>query len=495
MKFKCAMDGSTSVKTYPRSSDPAANQPLKVTVSSNDITVNVGATLDDPLDIRTANVGGGAHIPRYAHADAAWTGAAAGDMEVTLKGTTKLTAGTAVRINEESFAFSCNTGSGSVTKYYPRASGATGANNRAGADPSYNWATNIKSVGSSFYVAELVGNGLPGSGGTAFDHLTGILTIKVTGHGLKQGDQIKIKTGGLRFSCNNSGVGNEDYPKVGQPDENTALTVRNVTNDTFDVLINDGTPTSHVAAHTFVADQNATGSIEILKSRLVLEVGVASGSGATVHTFVAPSSNDSLFTVGAGSGSHLTAYTPANGVLKLNIGANHNIDDGDYIQIADESLRFSCNVGGVAERLYPRAAGVVNHTPTTATTYNPNTGDLVVTTNAAHGMVNGTEVQIPNDMFEFSCGYAGNVHNYVGTTSDGANAVQDENGTAYSVTDASYNPGTGILELTIPNHTLLDSNKLKILQDGSGVGKLKFTCNEDGNRTCLLYTSPSPRDS
>ena len=251
---------------------------------------------------------------------------------------------------------------------------------------------------------------MPGSGGTAFDHLTGILTIKVTGHGLKQGDQIKIKTGGLRFSCNNSGVGNEDYPKVGQPDENTALTVRNVTNDTFDVLINDGTPTSHVAAHTFVADQNATGSIEILKSRLVLEVGVASGSGATVHTFVAPSSNDSLFTVGAGSGSHLTAYTPANGVLKLNIGANHNIDDGDYIQIADESLRFSCNVGGVAERLYPRAAGVVNHTPTTATTYNPNTGDLVVTTNAAHGMVNGTEVQIPNDMFEFSCGYAGNVH-------------------------------------------------------------------------------------
>ena len=208
LKFKCAMDGSTSVKTYPRASDPAANQPLKVTVSGNDLTVNVGATLDNPLDIRTANVGSGtAHVPRYAHADAVWTGAAAGDMEVTLKGTTKLTAGTAVRINEESFAFSCDTGSGSVTKYYPRASGATGANNRSGADPSYNWATNIKSVGSAFYIAE------GGSGGTAFDHLTGILTIKITGHGLKQGDQIKIKTGGLRFSCNNSGVSNQDYPR------------------------------------------------------------------------------------------------------------------------------------------------------------------------------------------------------------------------------------------------------------------------------------------
>ena len=78
LKFKCAMDGSTSVKTYPRASDPAANQPLKVTVSGNDLTVNVGATLDNPLDIRTANVGSGtAHVPRYAHADAVWTGAAA----------------------------------------------------------------------------------------------------------------------------------------------------------------------------------------------------------------------------------------------------------------------------------------------------------------------------------------------------------------------------------------------------------------------------------
>ena len=68
LKFKCAMDGSTSVKTYPRSSDPAVNQPLKVTVSSNDITVNVGATLDNPLDIRTANVGSGTHVPvSYTH--------------------------------------------------------------------------------------------------------------------------------------------------------------------------------------------------------------------------------------------------------------------------------------------------------------------------------------------------------------------------------------------------------------------------------------------
>ena len=113
MKFKCAMEsnGTQSVKTYPRASDPANNKPLRVTVSGNAITVNVGPTLDNPLEIRTANVGGGAHVPTYGH-----TGATAGEMAVTLKGTTTIKAGHAVRIQEESIAFSCDTGSGAVTK-------------------------------------------------------------------------------------------------------------------------------------------------------------------------------------------------------------------------------------------------------------------------------------------------------------------------------------------------------------------------------------------
>ena len=90
-------------------------------------------------------------------------------------------------------------------------------------------------------------------------------------------------------------------------------------------------------------------------------------------------------------------------------------------------------------------------------------------------------------MFEFSCGYTGNVHKYVGSASDGANAVQDNAGTNYNVTDASYDPGTGVLELTIPGHSLTTSNTLKVLAD-----KLKFTCNEDGNVS--IHTYPRSTD-
>ena len=240
LKFKCAMEsnGTQSTKTYPRASDPANNKPLKTTVSGNAITVNVGPTLDNPLDIRTANVGTGSHVPTYGH-----TGATAGEMTVTLKGTTTIKAGHAVRIQEESIAFSCDTGSGAVTKYYPRASGATGSNAISGADPSYNRATNVKRVESSFFVAEKVGAGTWGTAGTSFNHSTGILKIKVPGHGLKQGDQIKIATGGLRFTCTkNSNATNHDYPRATDPDANTALPVLNITDDTFCLLYTSDAP-------------------------------------------------------------------------------------------------------------------------------------------------------------------------------------------------------------------------------------------------------------
>ena len=44
-------NGTQSVKTYPRASDPANNKPLRTTVSGNAITVNVGPTLDNPLEL------------------------------------------------------------------------------------------------------------------------------------------------------------------------------------------------------------------------------------------------------------------------------------------------------------------------------------------------------------------------------------------------------------------------------------------------------------
>ena len=93
--------------------------------------------------------------------------------------------------------------------------------------------------------------------------------------------------------------------------------------------------------------------------------------------------------------------TPADGVVRLQIGANHNVSDGEYVMIPDNALTFSC-AHGSGNKTYPRPASAT-HTPTTASAYNPTTGILTVTTSAAHGMVNGTQVKFPNGLLTFTC--------------------------------------------------------------------------------------------
>ena len=69
--------------------------------------------------------------------------------------------------------------------------------------------------------------------------------------------------------------------------------------------------------------------------------------------------------------------------------------------IPDNALTFSC-AHGSGNKTYPRPASAT-HTPTTASSYNPSTGVLTVTTSAAHGMVDGTQVKFPNGLFTFKC--------------------------------------------------------------------------------------------
>jgi hypothetical protein len=124
LSFKCAMDGNTATKTYPRATDPAANTTLDITaVTSNTITVNVGAS---PLVTYTPGAGT-TYDPS--------TG-----LMVLEIGTHNLTAGTSIKLATESLTFSCgyNGATGSAAeKSYPRSNGN---------DPFYDTAINIASV-------------------------------------------------------------------------------------------------------------------------------------------------------------------------------------------------------------------------------------------------------------------------------------------------------------------------------------------------------------
>ena len=116
--FSCTMDGNTSNKNYPRSGDPVSGIFTSIVgTSSTTININVGASplVRHPVHHATYN-------------------ASTGVMELNI-GSHSLTAGTSIRLDDESLVFTCERDKHLTKHGYPRPS-----------DPYYQTAINIDSV-------------------------------------------------------------------------------------------------------------------------------------------------------------------------------------------------------------------------------------------------------------------------------------------------------------------------------------------------------------
>ena len=103
INFRCAMDDYATIHSYPRSTDPVANTSVPIGATTNDtITVQVGTSLTVY------------HTPTNATYNAG-----NGTLVLTI-GSHQLTAGTSVKLVEESLAFTCAKDSGVTTHRYPR---------------------------------------------------------------------------------------------------------------------------------------------------------------------------------------------------------------------------------------------------------------------------------------------------------------------------------------------------------------------------------------
>ena len=206
------------------------------------------------------------------------------------------------------------------------------------------------------------------------------------------------------------------------PAYNTTVPLTAVTSNTL--TFNVG-PSTHVYPHTFVS---------------AVSGAIVSG-GLYDHKFVSAAAN-SINVVG---GPELTpsnaTYDPATGVMVMYFG------DTDLTQYTigqfsfdDNSITFSCSSDNYNTNIsYPRpgidpVAGqnltpsavtahsiTVNVTATpavehdvTSATYNPATGDVVVTTAAAHGLTAGKKIFVKTEGLTFSCTKDKNVttHSY-----------------------------------------------------------------------------------
>ena len=174
------------------------------------------------------------------------------------------------------------------------------------------------------------------------------------GHGLTINDYVKINTNSLTFECSMDGNSQrKTYPRTTDPYANTQIPVDSVTNNTITVNVGASPNVQHNVT-------NAT-------------------------------------------------YAPTTGIMQVNIGSGHGISVGETVKIADNAMRFVCNMDSTNDvKTYPR--NLIKTFTATDATYVPSTGIVTITV-AGHGMDDGSWVKIADDSLTFTCDLDGNTVN------------------------------------------------------------------------------------
>ena len=305
-----------------------------------------------------------------------------------------------------------------------------------------------------------------------YSPVTGIMTCTVANHGLSNGDKIKLAPNSLSFTCakdDNATV--HTYPRATDPIASQWVAISNKTTNTFRIQVLSVTPSTNTTAHTFVG--STTNGITLNDGKISVNVGAAKAFDQYTHTFVGVSTDA---VVSGGNYTHHFIGTADKAV----------ISGGDY----NHSF-VNATTGGVT-------VGVGTTTPTNAI-YDASTGDMVLTI-PGHGAIVGAAVSFAINAITFTCSMDGNATNHsypratdpiigMGSTiitSNTVNTITVNVGASktvtHDVTDASYNPATGSLVLTSPNHGLKSGVSIRIPDNA-----LTFTCDMDGNSTKHTY--------
>ena len=180
------------------------------------------------------------------------------------------------------------------------------------------------------------------------------------------------------------------------------------------------------------------------------------------------------------------AYNPTTGIMTITI-ADHGFANGNVVRIDDDALTFTCGQDSNAtNHSYPRSTDPVSGMWIPISNVTQNTFDVQVlastpsTNQTPHAFVSAAanSVTFPRDSIKladgavtFTCDQDSNAtnHSYPRTTIETA-----------TVTGADYDPQTGVMEITIPNHGLKNNEQIKFADDS-----LTFTCLLDNNVTNL----------
>ena len=143
-------------------------------------------------------------------------------------------------------------------------------------------------------------------------------------------------------------------------------------------------------------------------------------------------------------------YDPAAGIATLTVGTHDVVAGVTSVRLATESIKFTCAQDDhVSAKAYPRASGEGGNSGTADLAYNTSVG-VAATTETTISLEVGT-----------ATGNTG-IHTFVEATK-------------LQPTNASYNPSTGALQLTVANHIIQTGDGIKI-DDGSITLSCDYGC-------------------
>ena len=207
-------------------------------------------------------------------------------------------------------------------------------------------------------------------------------------------------------------------------------------------------------------------------------------------------------------------YTESTGVATITTKGNHNVvsaigsGGGEHIYVggtASNAVQSGGNylhtfVSAVANSVTSNLGNLPN--PVTNVVYTPSTGNMVITS-AAHGLTGSNTISIADNGLSFTCTMDGNTEIKTYPRSSAPASVANLAITAtttntftvnvgaspivnHDVTDATYDPATGVMELTIGSHSLTTGTSIKIAN-----GSLTFTCAKNNHASEHSYPRPS----
>ena len=328
LTFSCDKDNFASNHTYPRSTDPAHNNALRVNaVTATTIAVNVGTVkgakyvITGGVHTFVSGVTGGI-TPNTGSAVTAASGttynAATGDLVLEI-GAHSLTTSNTVQIAAGAVTFTCDKDGHQTNHAYPRVSDpVAGTNIAITAETATTITVNVGAVkgqlpafvggGTHAFVSGVTNaltasNGASGNftaaSGTTYDHLTGDLVIEIGSHSLTTSNKISIADSGISFTCDaDNHTSYHAYPRSTDPVSGQALAITAETATTITVNVGVAAKTTAYKTHRYYDAANS-----VLKN-----IDLLSEEASDVATAASPYQLDYIAAASVYSSSDSTAY-------------------------------------------------------------------------------------------------------------------------------------------------------------------------------------------